>query len=222
MNDDTRSNHPGHHRPSDAARRDYVSGSVDESMLPSDSEGVAKLLVESFEPVEPDASVWDRIVADISRSHGTDAESADNIVDLNGRRRLWPALFSVAAVFLAILGTVVVVNATSDDGAAIVASAVYELADPATGDITMTVSTSDDGSAVATATGLRALGSDETYQLWSVVGGEVVSVGLLGSDPGDVPLRIEGEPAVLALTVEVAGGVAVSEATPVAVWQATG
>ena len=54
-----------------------------------------------------------------------------------------------------------------------------------------------------------------------MVGDEIVSVGLLGADPHEVPLRIEGEPAVLALTVEVAGGVAVSEATPVAVWQAS-
>lgn len=222
MNDDTRSINPGHQRTADAARRDYESGRVDETILPADSEGVAKLLVESFEPVAPDASVWDRIAADISRSGEADFETSENVVNLDGRRRLWPALFSVAAVFLAILGTVVVVNATSDDGASIVASAVYELTDPATGAVTMTVSTADDGSALATATGLQALGAGETYQLWSVVGDEVVSVGLLGSDPGDVPLRIEGEPAVLALTVEVAGGVAVSEATPVAVWQATG
>ena len=68
---------------------------------------------------------------------------------------------------------------------------------------------------------MATLDEASTYQLWAVVGDEIVSVGLLGSDPDAVPLRIEGDPAVLALTVEVAGGVAVSEADPVAVWQAS-
>ena len=85
----------------------------------------------------------------------------------------------------------------------------------------MTLTASDDGTATATAVELAALGQGQTYQLWSVVGDEIVSVGLLGSAPDTVPLRIEGDPAVLALTVEDSGGVAVSSATPVAVWQAS-
>ena len=75
-----------------------------------------------------------------------------------------------------------------------------------------------DGTSIAVNEGLPALPADQTYQLWSVVGDEIVSVGLLGSDPGEVPLRLESSPAVLALTVEVSGGVAVSSADPVAVW----
>ena len=98
---------------------------------------------------------------------------------------------------------------------------VRQLADPVSGELAMTVVTAEDGTSLATSASLPALGADETYQLWSVVGDEIVSLGLLGTDPANVELRIEGEPAVLALTVEVAGGVAVSEATPVAVWQSS-
>ena len=108
-------------------------------------------------------------------------------------------------------------------GGDIVADGVLrELVDPATGQIVMTLAVSPDGTSTANAVDLPALSADETYQLWSVVGDEVVSVGLLGHDPADVPLRIEGDPTVLALTVEVAGGVAVSQAQPVAVWQTSG
>ncbi len=85
----------------------------------------------------------------------------------------------------------------------------------------MVVETADDGTSIVTMNGdLPQLDTSQTYQLWSVVDGEVVSVGLLGSDPDVVSLRLEGEPAVLALTVEVAGGVAVSTQSPVAVWEA--
>jgi hypothetical protein len=86
----------------------------------------------------------------------------------------------------------------------------------------MTLAIEPDGTSRADAVDLPSLPGDQTYQLWAVVGDEIVSVGLLGQDPLDVPLRIEGEPSVLALTVEVAGGVAVSQAQPVAVWQADG
>ncbi len=117
---------------------------------------------------------------------------------------------------------VVIVDAVNGGSDTVAADAVYQLVDPDSGTLAMTVTAADDGTAVATVTALEPLGADQTYQLWSVVGEEIVSVGLLGATPGEVPLRIEGDPAVLALTVEVAGGVAVSQATPVAVWQATG
>jgi len=123
---------------------------------------------------------------------------------------------------LALVGTAFVVQRTSNgDVASVSAGVVRQLSDPSTGDLSLTVVTTDDGLSVATTAQLPALDPAETYQLWSVVGDEVVSVGLLGSNPSDVEFRIEGDPTVLALTVEVAGGVAVSEATPVAVWQSS-
>ena len=213
MNDDIRPGESGSSSHADSSRRDYVPGEDD------DAERLTKVLVESFDPVEPDPSVWTRITSQIS-SEEADAESS-SLISLGRRRRFAPALFAVAAVFLAVLGTVVVIGA-SDDGDSVVASdVVYELTDPESGSLAMTLTVAEDGTATASAVDLASLGTDQTYQLWSVVGDEIVSAGLLGSDPAEVPLRIEGDPAVLALTVEVAGGVAVSEATPVAVWQAS-
>jgi hypothetical protein len=57
---------------------------------------------------------------------------------------------------------------------------------------------------------------------WAVVGAEIVSVGVLGPSIDSAPVRLEGETTTLALTIESTGGVAVSSATPVAVWTASG
>lgn len=190
----------------------------------------SRLLVDSFPPVEPDDSVWNGIEASISSSgtvnrqeavHSVSPSSGDNATDRSFGRRLAP-LLAVAAILLVVVGAVFVVeNASQDPTIAASDGIVRQLADPTTGELALTIATAGDGSSTASSSNLPALDPTETYQLWSVVGDEVVSVGLLGSDPAGVELRIEGDPTVLALTVEVAGGVAVSEATPVAVWQSS-
>ncbi|MGI9584410.1 MAG: anti-sigma factor domain-containing protein, partial [Acidimicrobiia bacterium] len=92
-----------------------------------------------------------------------------------------------------------------------------------TGEIEMSIHTDGYGSSIAVSAGsLPVLDSSSTYQLWSVVGEEIVSVGVLGPSIDSAPLRLEGNPAVLALTIEPIGGVAVSTADPVAVWTSTG
>ena len=189
----------------------------------------ARLLVDSFPPVQPDDTVWNGIEASIASSDPqpsdpNQASQADISSTSSGQwtaRRLAP-LLAVAAVVMALMGSVFVVQ--SQRQPAVVAASdgvVRQLADPVSGELAMTVVTAEDGTSLATSASLPALGAGGRYQLWSVVGDEIVSVGLLGTDPANVEFRIEGEPAVLALTVEVAGGVAVSEATPVAVWQSS-
>jgi hypothetical protein len=74
------------------------------------------------------------------------------------------------------------------------------------------------GSAFVVNTGLPKLASDRTYQLWGVVNGQTVSLGLLGSQPRDVAFTVN--PAapirVFAVTDEAAGGVVRSTHSPVA------
>jgi len=52
------------------------------------------------------------------------------------------------------------------------------------------------------------LGTGHTYQLWGVVGGKTISLGLMGSSPGHVSFTVAGPPtpSELAVTVEPAGG----------------
>lgn len=79
------------------------------------------------------------------------------------------------------------------------------------GDATGTVILLPDGTGVLIAHDFDRLDPSLTYQLWAVQAGEVISAGILGSEPGIVPfhidpVRLEG----LVVTVENAGGVAVS------------
>lgn len=74
-----------------------------------------------------------------------------------------------------------------------------------------------DGTGLLTIEDLPEVGDDRTYQLWGVMDDEVVSVGLAGGGPGTTaftadPVRLQA----LVLTEEEAGGVAVSEADPLA------
>lgn len=64
---------------------------------------------------------------------------------------------------------------------------------------------------------LPALGPDRTYQLWGQVGQGLVSLGLLGRNPSAIGFHVEGRVMALALTEEVAGGVAQSANAPVVI-----
>ena len=63
---------------------------------------------------------------------------------------------------------------------------------------------------------LASLTPDRTYQLWAVVDGSAISLGVLGSDPGVSVFRLPAGASALAITAEVAGGVVRSAHSPVA------
>ena len=64
-----------------------------------------------------------------------------------------------------------------------------------------------DGRAYLVSSRLPALASSRTYQLWAIVGGRPISVGLLGSRPSLAAVTMSGARAsVLAITNEPAGG----------------
>jgi len=73
----------------------------------------------------------------------------------------------------------------------------------------VTVVLTSTGTGFVEGAGLSALPSDRTYQLWGMIGGRAISLGLLGHDPGVVPFSVAGAPSVdaLAITAEHAGGV---------------
>jgi hypothetical protein len=74
------------------------------------------------------------------------------------------------------------------------------------------------GSAYLVASAMPALPATSTYQLWSVVGGRAISVGLLGAHPATVAFSVD--PAVAAkaylVTVEPAGGAVAPTSSPIA------
>ncbi len=70
---------------------------------------------------------------------------------------------------------------------------------------------------------LRSLPSGKTYQLWGVIGGKTISLGLLGTDPAVVPFSVAGDGSVqaFAITAEHAGGVVQSANQPVVAGEVT-
>jgi anti-sigma-K factor RskA len=74
------------------------------------------------------------------------------------------------------------------------------------------------GASYMFATHMPQLASDRTYQLWSLVKGRAVSVGLLGTNPGTVAFTVDPSFVATAymVTVEPAGGVVAPTAAPVA------
>jgi anti-sigma factor RsiW len=68
---------------------------------------------------------------------------------------------------------------------------------------------------------LPALPTDRTYQLWGVVGGQTISLGLLGPDPIIVPFSVAGRAPVraFAITDEHSGGVVQTTRQPVVAGQ---
>ena len=78
-----------------------------------------------------------------------------------------------------------------------------------------------DGQAWLTEVTYEPLSSTETYQLWAVQDGAVISAGVLGSDPGTVSFHVDaGRLDGLVITVEDAGGVVSSSNPAAAAWLA--
>ena len=74
------------------------------------------------------------------------------------------------------------------------------------------------GTAYLVGSTLPALGAGQTYQLWSIVGGRAVSVGLLGTHPKTVAFTVDASVAAptFLVTIEPAGGVVAPTTDPVA------
>jgi len=72
------------------------------------------------------------------------------------------------------------------------------------------------------ASGLPALADDMTYQLWGVIAetGDVVSIGILGSDPGLEAFTVRSKVDALAITIESEPGV-ISDGNPVGAYVGT-
>ncbi len=179
--------------------------------------------------------LWDRIADEIT----TDAAGERAVpqlrlmpVDEKPKRRWWPvALGSVAAAAIAVLGLTVVhqgqriddleASTTAD---AVVVGAAHAMTDP---NARLTTLTTDDGTTMADVVvqpdgqgyllprTMPTLASDRTYQMWGVIGPEVISLGVLGNEPTVSAFHADPDVESILITDEVRGGVPVTQQTPV-------
>jgi anti-sigma factor RsiW len=177
---------------------------------------------------------------------GTARDDRDGVVSLDAvrARRRWPArvaaVVAVAAAVVAVVFGVQVhrlhtqVDALSAP-ASLSAAEQSALQQPTTRRISLTatgaapmtgavtVVLTDTGTGFVEAAHLSTLPRGQTYQLWGVIGGETISLGLLGSEPGVVPFSVAGGATVaaFAITAEHAGGVVHSVHQPVVAGEVT-
>jgi anti-sigma factor RsiW len=81
-----------------------------------------------------------------------------------------------------------------------------ELRSPVGGSVAALVVLPDGQAYWITQSQLRALPADQTYQLWALVEGRKVSIGLLGSSPKDVPIEVTSNMSTFMVTAEPLGG----------------
>jgi anti-sigma-K factor RskA len=163
----------------------------------------------------PPPGLWDRIRGDIE----PEVQPLAPVIPLRRFNRVLAAV-AVAAVFATTLLSVQVIRQRSEIGdfrdrplalAVEEARAAGAVSVALTGDVHAEIVLAADGTGYLVGDALPSLSPEETYQLWAVVDGRVISAGALGSDPDLAVFHVDGDVDVFALTVEVAGGVVVSE-----------
>ncbi len=217
---------------------DGIATQIDGSVPPSWERLAARL--------EPADGRSDRMLPPAGDQTGTGAPAqtdATVAAITSGRRNRWmlrgvSLVAAAAAVIALVLGAQVhhLNNQVSAIQARPLLSAAEQsaLQQPSTKQVQLTsTSTGSPGKAtvVLTASGtgfvevdrLRTLPSDKTYQLWGVIGGKTISLGLLGPEPSVVPFSVAGDGSVqaFAITAEHAGGVVQSANQPVVAGEVT-
>lgn len=190
---------------------------------------VAAKLATGFPEVVPVMSpaLWNRI----SRSAGLQGVVAAPVDEERAARSRWSVslvagvaalliVFALSAALLSQNGTTPTLDDVAAAAAAEPGAVTVALQDPGSAETMMSAVVSVDGESYLISEGLPALSADRTYQLWVIVDDRTISAGVLGSAPTVNPFRVEGDIVGLAVTEEVAGGVAVSENDPVALWLA--
>ncbi len=170
----------------------------------------------------------------IADSRGSAAEDAKTGAASRWRRRSRVALVAMAAALVAVVGLAIALanagggpsqQASSPARQGLRAAAASALANP---EHQQTILRSPDGREVARvvtldghgyvlATAMTGLPEGETYQLWGLIQGRTISLGLLGPHPRTVGFSYgSSRPSEILVTVEPNGGVVSPDRSPVA------
>jgi anti-sigma factor RsiW len=213
---------------------DGIAAQIDGSVPPSWERLAARL-----EPVDGRS---DRLVG--SGGEPTGAESDATVVPIgNARRNRWvlrtvSLVAAAAAVVALVLGAQV--HHLNKQVSALQANPLLSAAEqsalrqPSTKQVELTSKSSaapgkvtvvltSSGTGFVEVDQLHSLPSGKTYQLWGVIGGKTISLGLLGPHPAVVPFSVAGDGSVqaFAITAEQAGGVVQSANQPVVAGEVT-
>ena len=165
----------------------------------------------------PPEGLWERIAAALEEPAPAPSGELAKVIPL--RRRRWPTMLAAAVVGVAAALVVVLaagVLRRDDSQATMRAAMEHALDSPDARQLTLSneagsaaadVVLDTDGHGFLAGSSLPQLPSDRTYQLWGVIDGRAISLGVLGHRPGVEPFSAEGNLTALLITNEVAGGV---------------
>ena len=176
--------------------------------------------------MEPPDGLWDRIAGSIGATAPAPTPTGElaRVLPMAGKRSRFNAL---AASAIAVAAALVIVLAVSvfrtNDSSYSISDAMQQARKSADSRIT-TLHSPDgtvavdavvdrDGHGYLAATTLPGLPSGRTYQLWGLIDGEPISLGVLGHRPGVETFSVDGNLTALIISNEVAGGVATNANT---------
>lgn len=192
----------------------------------------------AFTGMDAPDGVWSRISDEIGEAAPPPGPELAKVMSFDGgkerreRRRLSSvAPWIVSAAAAAVVAVVAITVVDRDDPPSDpIAAAVEEARADRDSITTVLVSDASDAAAEAIidqdghgfviARDLPTLGADETYQLWGVVGDQVISLGIFGPNPEIETFTVESEVSALAITIEQFPGV-VSDGNPVGAFVGT-
>lgn len=178
--------------------------------------------------------LWDKIAGSLEGSESAPESVLGRVLPMrSSRRRSWGrtagswALATAAAALIAFVAVRVASNSSDASMSAPIERAVAAaFANPKSVQAQMTsVNESSlkvravvdpEGNGYLLADSLPRLDPSRTYQLWGQIDGELISLGILGSDPKTAGFSVHGKVTLLAITDEAGGGV-ISSTQPVVV-----
>ena len=213
------------------AVEDYLHANPRARMEVEEHREVATMLAWSG-MTAPDG-LWDRIAGNLEGRETAPESELGQVLAMrpSRRRKSWGRTIGSWAVATAAAATIaiVAVRVSSNDATksandqverifADPSSLQANLVSPSTGNLKIRAAIDPDGHGVILGDSLPGLDPSRTYQLWGqLVGGtELISLGVLGSNPKTEEFTVNGKVKLLAITDEVSGGV-VTSSNPVVV-----
>jgi anti-sigma-K factor RskA len=176
---------------------------------------VASML--AWTSMEAPAGLWERITASIEGQDAAPPQRVADVLPLRRARRVPVAAMAMLSAAAAAVLAVVLVNTMRTDSDRTPMAQAFQAAlddrDSLTAELANEAGTraravvDADGHGYLELSGLPALADDKTYQLWGVIDGEPISLGIFGPNPELETFSATGNLTTLVITTEEAGGV---------------
>jgi anti-sigma-K factor RskA len=163
--------------------------------------------------------LWERIAASLEEAPPAPSGELAKVIPMAvPRRRRYNVIGAIAIAIAAAVVAVLAVNVVRDDRTTSSIAQAMEQAKhssdarqvalrSADGAVQVDVVLDAEGHGFLAGGPLPPLPSNRTYQLWGLIDGRAISLGVLGHRPGVEPFSVDGNLTALMISNEVAGGV---------------